>query len=284
MNKRLAIVVAAVLLVAVVGVLAVTGVFQGKVEVETGTRVNCVYGHVISDDVEMIEVPSRSAASYRVREEETTCDLHKSLEALYAEAQKAIGSGDLETAEQKLKAIVTQESDFGRAAAQLASIRAGKKPDEDKKSPVPEKPANSTRKPGEGRVTGPVASLEKYVPKTLEGYVGRSAAVEPSSISRDYEPVSNKKVVILVIVAEQHTSVAKAQSALNSQIESAVRGSIKKATVNGHAIQLGDDGRGSAFAGYTDGSVMVVMEIAAAKDTDPGNLLDELRDVVVQLP
>lgn len=259
---------------------------QRTVEVETGVRVDCTYGHVISDDVTVARVPAGEASAYRVRTETRVCDRHLALEKLYDEAQAAIEAGDLAAASEKLAAILKDDPEFRRAREQADAIAGGKKPDSDRSGgsggssvAPPPKP-----KPGDGDTSGPVGSLARWVPDSIPGFTAKRPGTDAFVISRDYVPSGDSQAVLLVIQAEQHRSASDAKRALGGVTGSLAAGTAKKVTINGHEVTVGHDGRGSSFAVFTDGAVLVALEMAAKRGVDPGKLSGSVQSVVKVLP
>ncbi len=255
---------------------------QRKVEVQTGERVMCTYGHEVSDSVRTIEVPSKDAAKYRVKEKTIVCDKHRKLEALYAQAQSALAAGDLTTAKEKLAAVVAGDAGFKSAASQLDAINAGKSPTSDKGSSGSGGTKNPTSTPDPG-VT-PNGALAAWVPDAITGYTARKAANDALSVTRQYLPAGNADVVQLVISAEQFRTGADAQKALTSQVKQRYPKDAATFKVNGHDVYFGTDGRRFAVVGFTDASVMVAVEMAAVKSGSPDSLKSAITEVVKQLP
>lgn len=281
--KRFALVSAAVVLVVAVAVgLAAC---QKKVEVETGTRVACTYGHEVSNDVRTIEVPADEASNYRVKSERVVCDRHKKIESLYGDAQRALATGDTKTAKTKLLEVIAAEKGFGKAQAQVAEIDAGKTPTPDGQ---PAKPGTgSTPKPenpGEGDTSVPSGSLKVWMPDTLAGFTAQKPAVDVLSISRAYVPDGGSKAFTFVIVAEQFRSAKDAGVALDRRIKSRYTKDVDTLKINGHTVYFGTDGTRFAAAGFTDGSIAIGMEMSAREGTSPKALKGLMEDVLKQLP
>jgi hypothetical protein len=164
------------------------------VRVETGERIVCTYGEVVTDTIRTVEVPAAEAADYKVIRETITCDRHKRLEALYAAGQAAILAGDLTTARENLAEVVKTEPQFRNAQQQIDAIDAGQKPVVDTSAPkAPASGATSstpggttpggpTDSPGKEPV-GPVASLSSFVPDTLPGYKSTPIIADATSAS-----------------------------------------------------------------------------------------------------
>lgn len=256
---------------------------QRTVEVESGSTVTCTYGHEISDDVKTIKVPAKNASAYRVRKETRTCDRHLALEALYAEAQTALAAGDTKLAETKLALIVADDPEFRRAAQQKDAIARGEKPASDDSKVTPP-PTTTDPKPGDGDTSGPVGALEKYVPAALEGYTAQRASTDALVMSRNYVPGDDSQAILLVIQAEQFRTAAEAKSALGEAMRFATSKSASSQDIGGHEVKLGDNGRDSSFAGFTDGSILVTMEMAAKQGVDPSKLKSAVVDAVRALP
>ncbi|MDZ4169963.1 MAG: hypothetical protein U1E26_09975 [Coriobacteriia bacterium] len=268
-------------------VLAVGGLSgcQRTVEVQTGVRVECPYGHVDNSEVTSVEVPAKTAAAYRVRTEKRVCDRHVALEELYAEAQTALAAGDVKTAQAKLEAVSAEDAGFRQTATQLQAIAKGEKPKPDtgEGSPEPSVPATVTPKPGEGDTSGPVGSLKKYTPDELDGFTARSPSIDGFSIARQYAPSGSSDAASLVIVAEQFRTPAEAKRALDAQMTGYSQDAATQ-KLNGHDVVSGNDGRTFLSAGFTEGSVFVVLEMAAKAGTDPQDLKSSILDAIKQLP
>lgn len=264
----------------------VLGGCQRSVEVESGLTVTCTYGHEISDDVKTIKVPAKNASAYRVRMETRTCDRHLALEALYSEAQVALAAGDTMLAETRLAQIVADEPTFRKAAQQREAIKRGEKPapDDSSVTPTPTPPTASDPKPGDGDTSGPIGALEKYVPAALEGYTAQRASTDALVMSRNYVPDGSSQAVLFVIQAEQFRTAAEAKAALVDAMRFATSKSASSQDINGHEVKLGDNGRDSSFAGFTDGSILVSMEMAAKSGVDPSKLKSSVVDAVRALP
>ena len=279
---------------------------QKKVDVKSGTLTICTYGEVISEDVATIKIPADKAGGYRVTTVTRTCDRHRKLEALYAAAQLDIIKNDLAAARTKLAQIVASDAGFRRAGQQLKQIDARKKPTPDTGgTQITTKPGTGSRPttsaptpgsapapgpapapvpaPGGTNPTGPVESLLKWAPASLTGYAGTQPVLDATSMSRQYRPSATSKTASLVIAAEQFRDATAAKNALSSQVKSHYSRDESTVSVNGHSAYFGTDGRRFAVLSFTDGAVMVVVEMAQAPDQQAG-LRDELVAVVNQLP
>lgn len=271
----LALVVTASVSVATVGC-------QRTVEVETGVRVECPYGHTDTSDVQTIEVPAKVASAYRVTTEKRVCDRHQRLEALYNEAQAALVAGDLNSAKAKLTQIAEDERTFRSTADQLAAIGRGEAPKPDTGG-TPSTPTTKTPNPGGSDTNSPIGSLKSFVPDTLDGFTGRPVLTEPLSITREYDPPSGTKAVLLTVVAEQFRTAAEADRALNDHMARYPK-SVSTRQDGSRVLRFGSDGRRFVSAAFTDGAVLVILELAADQGTDPVRLKDTVLDAAVALP
>lgn len=262
---------------------------QRTVEVQTGVRVECPYGHVDNSEVTSVEVPAKTAAAYRVRTEKRVCDRHLTLERLYEEAQAALAAGDVKTAGAKLEAIRAVDPEFRQTTTQLEEIAKGNTPDPDTGDGTsPSSPATTSPKPkpnpGEGDTSGPVGSLKKYTPDALDGFTAQSPSTDPFSIARQYTPTGSSDALALTIVADQVRTPEEAKRALDAAVKQAYPQDSASRKVGSHNVVFGTDGRGFASAGFVDGSILVVIELAAKAGSDPSRLEGLAFDVVEQLP
>lgn len=283
--KRVALIAASLTLV-VAAALGLSACEQ-KVAVRTGTKTVCTYGHTIADDVKTVEVASEDAASYQVRTVTEVCDRHKKLESLYGDAQKALGSGDTNTAKAKLTEVVAVDKAFANARTQLDEISAGKTPKPD--ATPTEQTSGGTQppkeeKPGDADTSGPSGSLKGWMPDSLAGFTAQKPVVEALTISRTYTPAEDSKAFTFVIVAEQFRSPKDAQAALSARIKGRYPKDAATLSINGHKTYFGTDGKRFAAAGLTDGSVMVALEMSADDGVAPKTLRGLIEGVLKQLP
>lgn len=281
MKRVVAISAAAILIVAAIFGLSAC---QKKVEVETGTKVVCSYGHTVTDDIKTIEVPADEVSEHRVRTETVVCDRHKKLEALYQDAQQALRDGDTKAAKAKLTEVVALEKTFGKAQAQLDAVAKGETPKPDTGSTSGSAPDPKPANPGEGDTSGPSGSMKVWMPDKLTGFTANKPVVDVLTISRTYAPESGSKAFTLVIVAEQYRTAKDANAALNSRIKSRYTKDVDTLKINGHTIHFGTDGKQFAASGFTDGAILVAMEMSANQGVAPKELKGLVEGVLKQLP
>lgn len=258
---------------------------QPKVEVKTGERVVCTEGHVISEDISTIEVPANEIANHKVTTVVQTCPQHTELVALYESAQKAIAEGDLKTAETNLAKIVASDPAFRKAKTQLDKVRTGEKPAVDNEQPAPPATTDGTNsKPGEGDTSTPAGSLLKWAPDNIKGFKANRPIVELLNISREYSPESMTKAKSFVIVAEQAKTAKGAQAALDNQVKQQYPADSDTVTINGRKAYFGTNGNRFAAIGFTDGAVMVALEMSVEADASPKTLKSALTAAAKQLP
>ena len=161
---------------------------ERKVQVTTGERVVCAYGHDVTNSVRTIEVPADKASEYGVSTKSITCPDHLKAEQAYQAAQGDIAKADLKAAEAKLSQVVAIDPEFKRAKAQLAYIKSGKKPTPDTSgasssdddsasgndggSTNGDDDSGSTDEPStpgdDGPASGPIASLSGWMPDSAQ--------------------------------------------------------------------------------------------------------------------
>jgi len=272
-------------LVALTVTLVSAGGCQKKIEVQSGVRTVCTYGEVVSTTVKTVSVPADKAGTYKVGTVTITCDRHKKLDALYAAAQADITAGDLDAAKLKLTQIVASDSGFRQASQQLSAINAGKKPTADTgaKKPGSSNPATGTAKPGDDKPTGPIESMLRWTPDTLSGFTAGKTKADALSLSRQYLPRSGTRIVSLVIAADQFRDAKAAGSALSTQVKLPYSKGASTVKVNGHSAYFGTDNTRYAILAFTQGSVLIQIEMAG----EPGKqaaLKSDLIAVAKQLP
>lgn len=271
-------------IVAVLAVFLLAGC-QPKVEVKTGERVVCTEGHLITEDIQTIEVPADEIANYKVVTVVQTCPQHSELVALYEDAQKAIAEGDLKTAETNLTKIVASDPAFRKAQTQLDKVKTGEKPAVDNEQPAPPATTDGTNsKPGEGDTSTPAGALLKWAPDNIKGFKATKPIVELLNISREYVPESGTKAVSFVIVAEQAKTAKGAQAALNTQVKQQYPADAETITINGRKVYFGTNGNRFAAIGFTEGAVMVALEMSVEADGSPKTLKSTLTAAAKQLP
>lgn len=298
MKRRVLIITAAVLVLAA----AAFGVtrLQNKIEVQTGERVVCSYGHVISEDVQTLKVPASQATQYSVTTTSELCDRHAKLEALFGEAQEALEAGELAKAEAKLAEIVALDPEFPQAKKQLDDIKAGKKPTSVSGGNTGGNTGGNNggntpgdggdtgewppgENPGDGDTSGPIGALKKWMPDTLNGFSAQTPTVDVLTITRDYIGTGGD-VFQLVIVAEQYRTPADATKALDREVKAVYSKDTGTIQVNGRSVYYGTDGRRFAAAGLTDGAVLVALEMTPNDGRTPSQLKAAMEAVLKQLP
>lgn len=281
-----------IVLVAALSALVLAGLVAGgcsrTVRVETGERIVCTYGEVVTDTVRTIEVPAGKAADYRVVRKTVTCDRHKLLESLYAEAQAAILVGDLGTARVKLAEVVKIEPLFKNAQQQLAAIDVGQTPKVDA-SAAPASPSGSATStpsgaaPAEGQQpVGPVATLSTWVPNTLPGYTSTNIIADVYTLTREYVPSKSVPTGSLVIVVEQYKDAKSAKSAIKNDLGRSYSTAASTFTVSGRSVYFGTDGHAFAIAAWNENGVVVVVQ-GSAKSGSGSKLKSHLASLVTAI-
>jgi hypothetical protein len=250
------------------------------VTVASGEIVLCTNGEIVSDTTEEIDVPADEVAEHGVTTEVITCDLHEKLDALYAEAEKALSDGDAASAERAFAEITEADGSYRDAASRLADLRAGGTAaaggaaaggeTADRTSPGGSTPgANTPGTPGgstpstpgddEGPV-GPIANLTTYIPDRLPGFVGQRIYSDPFVLFRDYLPESSGKIVQLATEVEQFKDNNYARANVDSRVKT-------RYASDGQAVTIGSldgyFGTRPDFAGlaFTEGPVFILLEV-----------------------
>jgi hypothetical protein len=290
-----------VIIVAVVAVLAAAafGVtqLQNRVEVQTGERVVCSYGHVVSEDIQTLKVPASQAAQYSVTTTSVLCDRHAKLEALFSDAQEALEAGELAKAEAKLAEIVALDPTFPGAKKQLDEIAAGKKPQPVAGGDTGGNTGGNTggdtgggttppddEYPGDGDLSGPIGALAKWIPDNITGFTAQPPTVDVLNLARNYRPDSGSDIFSLVIVAEQFRTPSDAVTALDRKIKSVYPNDATTLKINGRSVYFGTDGSRFAAAGLTDGAVLVAVEMSPKQGSSPAQVKSAMEAVLKQLP
>ena len=86
----------------------------------------------------------------------------------------------------------------------------------------------------------------------------------------------------MVIVAEQFRNADAAKLAFQHQVKQSYTKDVETLKINGHDAYFGTDGKRFAAIGFTDGAVLVALEITAAKS--PQTLRALAEQVAKQLP
>lgn len=246
---------AGLITIAILGSLALSGCAR-TVRVESGELVRCTYGEVVTNTVKVVEVPADKAASYHVVTKTVTCDKHKRLEELYAQAQAAISASDLAAARLKLAEVVKADAAFRRAKAQLDAIDAGQKP-------TPDSGSGGTGTGGKQPV-GPIANLADRVPATLPGYTAAPIISDVFTLSRQYTPDASAPTDSLVVVVEQYRSATAAKAAITRTVARGYAHDVSTVKIAGRSVRFGTDGKRFATVAWYEGGVMIVMEAASS--------------------
>ena len=274
------------------GALLVAGCNR-TVRIETGERIVCTYGEVVTDTIHTVEVPSDQAGKYKVVRETITCDRHKRLEALYAEAQAAILAGDLQTARAKLAEIVTTEPTFKNAQQQIDAIDEGRTPTVD----TSVSPGSGSAAPGSGAAqtpgsggapsegqqpVGPVATLSTWVPDSLPGYTSAPIIADVYTLTRQYLPAKTDPTDALVVVVEQYKDAAAAKAGIANDLGHSYPTSSSTITVSGRSVYFGTDGHRLAIVAWNENGVIVAIE-GSSKTGKPMDLKAHLTSLVAAI-
>ncbi len=257
--------------ISVISALLIVGLATGLagcgervVKVESGTRVVCTYGEQLSNTIKIVDVPASEARLYTVKTAKVTCTKHRKLEALYADAQRAIAANDMKTARAKLAEIIELDASFRKASEQASDIDSGRKPVPDIGSPATGSPTGSTVPTGTGIPEGPVASLATWVPDSIPGYKADPVTADSVSLTREYTAVGGGAVTSIVVVAEQYKDATFAKAAAVGTISGQYSARRDRGTADGRTLQFGTSGASFAAVAWNEGAVLVVVEAYSA--------------------
>jgi hypothetical protein len=238
------------------------------VRVETGERITCTYGEIVSSSVKVIEVSADKAGSYKVVDKTVTCDKHARLETLYAEAQASILASDLAAARAKLAEIVAADAAFRRAKTQLDAIDSGTKP-----------PADSGSGGGKGtdgkEPVGPIANLASLVPDTLPGYTAAPIVSDVFNLAREYVPAATSPTDYLMVAVEQYRDAKSATAAITRVIAPGYGHDVSTVQIGGTSVRFGSDGKRFATVAWAQNGIMVAIE-ASSRSRKPADLKNHL--------
>lgn len=254
---------AIVLLLVVALSFALTGC-QRKVTITTGEIVICTAGEIVEDNTEEIEVPQNEVMDYGVTTTVITCDEHGDLASLYRQAQDAIEAGDMNKARELLATIVAADPSYRQAKSQLDAIDANQKPTADNGGTTVDNGDATPTDPGTEEPVGPVASLTKYVPDSIEGYVAQGITADPASLARQYLPTGGTATQ-LIIEVEQRVSAEVATQQQAVIIGDYPSNNTSK-TIAGKNVVAGVRGPYVA-AVFTDGPLTVIVELHSSGST-----------------
>ena len=258
-----------VALIVIVLALLLGGVMGCKKEqtvtVKRGEIVLCTEGEIISDTTEDVTVPESEVANYSVTTRIETCDVHKKLADLYAQAQAAISKGDLKSAEKLLNELVGLDPTYADAGDQLLQITQGKTPTPGESAQADGNDGGSTPPSGDEETpTGPVMSLAKYVPDTLTGFVAQVLTADAFVLTRDYIPAKEGDIRHLVVVAEQFQDGDAAREAAGS-IKFTYSDDSESFKIGNMEAYFGTT-HNVAIVTFIDGGIMVAVEGTATSD------------------
>jgi hypothetical protein len=273
---------------------------QRKVSVQTGERITCRFGDVIKDTVDTVKVPASEAGLYSVKTSFAVCTKHEQLLALYQKAQADITANKMASAQQLLSKVVAVDPKFALAAAQLATLRAGKKPTPDlvttrQSTGTPTSGGGSTsggngsttggtKPPTSDQPVGPTVTLAAWAPAALEGFKTGATAADALALSREYVPTPKSASLEAVVIAvEQFSSGKTAAAGLKDQMEHYAK-SVAAEKIAGRSCIFGTDGKQFAAIGFVNGATLVIVEGHTQAGAQPAALHDELVAVAGKLP
>lgn len=263
------------LLLAVVLVVALSGC-QRKVTITTGEIVICTAGEIVEDNTEEVEVPQDEVMNYGVKTTVITCDEHSDLGSLYDQAQAAIESGDLAKARELLASVVATDPSYRKAKAQLDAIDAGQQPERDTPAEVVDGGTSTPETPDNEEPVGPIASLTRYVPDAIDGYVAQGIVADPASLARQYLPTAGSANQLIIEVEQRVSADVAAQQ--QAVIIADYPENATSKSIGGITVVAGARGPYAA-AVFADGPITVIVELHSTGSSGAG-LIDAAFAVV----
>lgn len=253
-------IIAAVLVV----LLVATGIgFASLTSVATGTKLVCKYNHTIRENISSTVVPRWSADDYGVLKTTITCQKHKRLEKLRADALAALEAGDTETAKKLFTEIRRIDPTFADVNTQLDRIAA--------KQPSPSSPG-APPNPAE---PVPVIDLPSMLPASLNGYKTGELDAGAAYASRNYRPDSQGKMQSLLATVHSAGTQTGAEQFIIRVDQAGFPKNAKNITVNGYAAYFGTNGTTYATLAWAKGTIVYELQ-AHSSAGNPAGLEQDL--------
>lgn len=276
-NRRIVLVAMAVAAVIVLGAaLAFVGC-KPSVSVQTGTRTQCTYGHLVSEDLRTVKVPADKAASYGVATKYVTCDRHQEAERLMAQARAALAKKDQAKAKKLLQQAFAKASDVEDPSGLSAKLKV-KRPAGGGTSGGGT--SGGTKPTGDG-VVSPV-DLMVSLPKTLPGYVLLSENRSMIAATRTFRGTTALPQQLVI----QVTYVGGEQGYedwFEDRVKLAYTVSAQTVKADGQSVYFATDGTRFATGAWYRGGGAFQVE-AAAKSGSPAALKSSVLDVIGRMP
>lgn len=259
MNRRTRII--AIVIIAAISVAGIRfGAFTG---VKTGTVLRCKYNHTIRANVYTSIVPRWRVGQYGVMTTTITCQKHKRLEKLRADALAALKRGDTATAKKLFEEIKRVDPVFQDVNTQLGRLNDG--------TTNPASPAN----PVNPATPPPAINLPALLPSVLAGYKSSQIDSGESFASRNYRPDSQARMQSLLVTVHSTGAQAAAEQFIIRVDQVAFSKNGKNTTVNGYSAYFGTDGITYATLAWAKGTI--VYELQAHSSTgNPADLESDL--------
>lgn len=284
----------------VVAVLFAIGVgyYFISVPVETGTKVLCRYGHVISDNTYTLRVPKFLADRFKVTEKKSVCSKHARAERLYAQAQGKIANKDYAEAKKILKEIAKIDPNFKQTKSQLSAIgeatSSGSTSGGSSSSGSSSSGDTGGSSPGGSSSGGTSGDGSPYVQPDLVGLLpqgdipgyNRGAIVfDNDDASVDYLPeeTTAARIGSLLITVRKYGNSDGPKSFINKTSKVVYPNNQKSPKVKGHEGYFGTSDFGLATLSWPDG-VLVYEILMRSADFKPAGLYEDIVKIVDYFP
>lgn len=253
-----------------------------KVQVSSGTRVLCRYGHVVSEDIKTLTVEARDAQKYRIRTDYTICPEHERAELLLRQAAAALKKGDKAEATslaKKAYATASDVSDPTGLGKKLGVTGTG--------DTAPRGGSSEGGSGGGGAASGgsevvsPV-DLIASLPSSLSGYELVAEDRSAVSAARRFKGTTARPKELVTYVL--YVGGADAYTAwFNTQIKNRYSVGAQNLTVGTRKVYFATDGFTFATAVWRSGGAALQVE-AAPRSGSPSALKDSVLAVVKKMP
>jgi hypothetical protein len=274
--------------VAVVAVLAIGVAFavvglKPQVSVQSGTRTQCTYGHLVDEAIKTMKVPADKAALYGVATKYLTCPRHQEAERLMAQAKAALAKGDKAKAKKLVQQAFAQASDVADPSGLSASLKVAR----------PSGSSGSTSGAAAGGGTGGGADptgdgvvspvdLISALPKSLPGYQFVSENRSMVAATRTFRGTTAlpQQLVVQVTYVGGETGY---DDWFEDRVKLAYSVSPQTVKADGRSVYFATDGQRFAAASWYQGGGAFQVE-AAAESGSPAALKSSVLDVIGRMP
>jgi len=273
-RKRLILaVLAGAFLLLAIGALALRLRPESEVKVRAGTKIVCIYGETLKNDVKELLVSRSEAGRYRVIVEKVLCDRHRKAQEAFERAQKLAREGKKAEALKAFKEAASYDPDFRDVKAWIASGGASGSSSSGNSSGESNSGSGAS---SSGTQTKPVA-LTPLLPASLDGYESGPILKETGAASRTFMPLPKKhaNVSSLVVRVYDFGTTTRAQRFIDNVSRKLYSKNPKTVGVNGAAAYFGTQPPLYATLAWRKGQVVREIVMGSAENK-PQSLLEDI--------